>query len=57
MFYLKGNFLKLKSLLGKQELNAKIENAPQGLELNHDLEIQETIKNIFFIQRENSSQN
>ena len=56
MFYLKGNFLKLKSLLGKQELNAKIENYPKGSELNYDLEIKETMKKVFYLQRGKISQ-
>ena len=35
---------------GKQEFKAKLENDPQESELNYDLGIQETMKNIFFLQ-------
>ena len=41
---------------GKQDFKATLENEPLESELNYELEIQEKMKNIFFLQRGNSSQ-
>ena len=47
---------KFEFLRGKQEVKTRTENDPQGSEINHVLDIQETMKNFFFLQRGHSSQ-